>query len=325
MTLRPPKQARSRRTLDRLVEAAMSLMEDQGVEGTSVAEVVNAAQSSVGSFYARFEGKDDFVGYLEARVWADATQRWDQAVADIQGRHLTAQDLVTGVVRLLIDTRKADLERRRVLGTASGSVSHARAFHAHVLSGILDLLRPYRDEFGHHEPERAVRIAYAVLAGALDRLPELRSAAGGSTETLVDEMARLFLAYLGSDAARGAIRRVDGAVPATVQPKLTLTGPVTPHLPTVAEAPPLPAAMSSSPVPMIPEAPPPAAVTPAQAPPLPMVAAERSEPGPDGASAAALPNLQAAVSPPAARPTSVREEPEAEEERERVDFFDVWG
>lgn len=304
----------------------MSLMVDQGVEGTSVAEVVNAAQSSVGSFYARFEGKEDFVGYLEARVWADATQRWDKAVADIEGRHLSARDLVKGVVRLLIDTRKADLERRRVLGTASGSDSHAAAFHAHVLSGILDLLRPYRSEFRHPEPEKAVRIAYAVLAGALDRLPELRSAAGGNTQVLVDEVARMFLAYLGSDTARAAIRRVEAAIPVTVEPGLAPSGPITPHLPAVAETPPPLAVVGSlPPMPMVAE-PPQGGVTRAPAPPLPMTPVVGGEAGQAGPSSGAPPTLEAGAPTPKTTSEPIHEEPEEERgERERVDFFDVWG
>jgi AcrR family transcriptional regulator len=304
----------------------MSLMADQGVEGTSVSEVVNAAQSSVGSFYARFEGKDDFVGYLEARVWTDATQRWEQAMADIQGRQLTAQDLVTGVVRLLIDSRKADLERRRVLGTASGSVAHAEAFHAHVLAGILELLRPYRNEFRHPEPEKAVRIAYTVMAGALDQLPALRSAAAGGTEALVEEMARMFLAYLGSEAASGSVRRVEAGVPATVQPRPVPGGPVTPPLPMLAEAPGPPALMAPPiAAPMVPEPPPPSALTESPRPPLAMTAAAEGEMAPATSSSGASQPIQAdttSADPP--RPPG-REEAADEEDRERVDFFDVWG
>lgn len=298
----------------------MSLMEDQGVEGTSVAQVVNAAQSSVGSFYARFEGKDDFVGYLEARVWADATQRWDQAVADIQGRRLTAQDLVLGVVRLLVDTRRADLERRRVLGTASGSSAHAEAFHDHVLSGILELLRPFEGEFTHPDPEKATRIGYAVVAAALDQLPTLRSAAAGS-EALVDELARMFLAYLGSEATAGAVRRVGPTVPEGVTAGPAPSGPITSPLPARAEPPPVPAEVEDPPPPpMMPTPDPAVAVAHRPEPPLPLVARDEGISSAQSSGTETPETTEAGPSPDAAgRP--VREE----DEKERVDFFDVWS
>ena len=79
--VQPPKQARSQRTLERIASAALELIAEQGVEATTVAQIVSRAGSSIGSFYARFEGKHELMHYLEERVWSDARARWDDAVA----------------------------------------------------------------------------------------------------------------------------------------------------------------------------------------------------------------------------------------------------
>ena len=76
---RPPKQDRSRLTLDRIAGAALELMEEVGVEGATVAAIVKRAGASVGSFYARFPGKEDLVRYLQDRVWAEARERLSKA------------------------------------------------------------------------------------------------------------------------------------------------------------------------------------------------------------------------------------------------------
>ena len=62
--LNAPKQSRSRQTLERIVQAALEILEGQGYAALTVKAVVERANSSVGSFYARFSGKEDLVDYL---------------------------------------------------------------------------------------------------------------------------------------------------------------------------------------------------------------------------------------------------------------------
>ena len=69
---RLPKQHRSRRTLQRIARAALELIAQNGVEGTTVGAIVRRAGSSVGSFYARFDGKGDLLLYLDERIWEAA-------------------------------------------------------------------------------------------------------------------------------------------------------------------------------------------------------------------------------------------------------------
>ena len=64
MRINAPKQTRSRATLERISAAAVELIGEQGVEATTVAQIVARAESSVGSFYARFNTKEDLLEYL---------------------------------------------------------------------------------------------------------------------------------------------------------------------------------------------------------------------------------------------------------------------
>ncbi len=56
-TPRPPKQRQSQQTRERILPAAEELLRDKCFDDISVAEVVARAQSSSGSFYARFPDK----------------------------------------------------------------------------------------------------------------------------------------------------------------------------------------------------------------------------------------------------------------------------
>ena len=71
----PPKQSRSRKTLERIVNAALEILAAEGPAALTVQAVASRANSSVGSFYARFRGKDDLLNYLGTRVWEDVRAR----------------------------------------------------------------------------------------------------------------------------------------------------------------------------------------------------------------------------------------------------------
>ncbi|GIS78817.1 MAG: hypothetical protein CM1200mP14_03830 [Gammaproteobacteria bacterium] len=66
--LNPPKQSRSRQTLERIVQAALEILEEQGHKALTVQTVVDRAHSSVGSFYARFSGKEDLLDFPWRKV-----------------------------------------------------------------------------------------------------------------------------------------------------------------------------------------------------------------------------------------------------------------
>ena len=65
--LSPPRQARSRDTLERFAAAAVSLLAAESWERISVAQLAREAGSSVGAFYARFADKDALLDLLDER------------------------------------------------------------------------------------------------------------------------------------------------------------------------------------------------------------------------------------------------------------------
>lgn len=201
--LNPPKQARSRRTLDRIARAALELIEEKGVEGTTVKDVVDRADSSVGSFYARFPGKEELLLYLQARVWHRAREAWDEAMESRDWDELDLEHLVKEVVRVLLDSQQEEAGRRHALG------EHARvrgaeddpeeAFHRHVLDDLRRMVLARSEQVLHPSPELAVELGYRITVGALRELSAMEEARGRvlGTRIIADEVARGYLAYLG--------------------------------------------------------------------------------------------------------------------------------
>lgn len=203
--VRAPKQERSRRTLERIVQAALTLIGERGVEDTSIQDIVRQADSSVGSFYARFEGKEDLLRYLEDQLWSDAERRWQEALESHPWTELDLDDLVETVVRLLLEAYRAGARARRVLESRKGidgPAPAARDFHLNLRSGIRELVLAHADEMSHPNPELAVDVGLAVLVGAIREFEEASDLAAVLPELdddrRVAELARMYKAYLGT-------------------------------------------------------------------------------------------------------------------------------
>lgn len=196
--LRPPLQKRSRRTLDRIMRAALELVAEKGVAGASIQEIVDRAGSSVGSFYARFDGKADLLRFLEHRVWGEARERWDAAAAEREWADAPLPDLLEGLVALLLRIERTDAAGRRALAyRGEATLSGGESFRRHITDDVRSLVTARRDEVGHPDPALAVDVLLRTLMGAVRELAPVRGDA-----VIVAELTRVALAYL--DSPRGA-------------------------------------------------------------------------------------------------------------------------
>lgn len=199
-SLNPPKQHRSQQTLERIVAASLELLATEGPAGLTVHKVVEKADSSVGSFYARFKGKDDLFDYLGSRIWTEALERWSDALASRNWSELTLTEMVEGSVGLLIDAQRSRSAYLRALDWAAAGPSDAfRTFRAQLLSGLADILLRRADEMTHPDPQLAVRIGLRAILGIVDA--EFRESRDRlSRETLIEECRTLLLGYLTGEA-----------------------------------------------------------------------------------------------------------------------------
>ncbi len=202
----PPKQDRSRRTLDRIARSALELMEEGGIEHATVASIVERAGASVGSFYARFGGKDDLILYLQDRIWAHARDRWDRALDPYDWGKFPLEPAVKEVVGLLLRSFRADYHQREILGRErrqdEEGARRVFGFHQHILSTITPIFLAHRGEITHPDPEWAIRLGYRFAVGAIRELLELEASVGivdGATtaDAIIPELARAWVAYLG--------------------------------------------------------------------------------------------------------------------------------
>ena len=164
---RLPKQQRSRRTLQRISRAALELIAQNGVEGTTVGAIARRAGSSVGSFYARFDGKSDLLRYLDEHIWETVEQQWSEALADgLMDRPI--DELVRGLARLyadldLVHRGARDAIGRVLRGPGAGPSDAALRIRALVQEDSQRLLLAQRDAIVHSDAALAVETVCRTL------------------------------------------------------------------------------------------------------------------------------------------------------------------
>lgn len=75
---------RKRATRERLLEAALRLMAERGMQGVAINEITAAADVGFGSFYNHFESKEAIYEALLEQVFEDFGDALDRLVRDVQ-------------------------------------------------------------------------------------------------------------------------------------------------------------------------------------------------------------------------------------------------
>lgn len=94
----PAKQRRSRELRDRIIECGRVLIEQGGFAGTSMAEIAQAAECSVGALYFRFPGKEALFDCVLEQATSSAVDQIRARAADGRYRFPTVDEVIYAVV-----------------------------------------------------------------------------------------------------------------------------------------------------------------------------------------------------------------------------------
>jgi AcrR family transcriptional regulator len=208
-----PRQARSRQTLAKLLDAAEAVLAEEGLEGATVPAIAGRAGLSVGVVYRRFPDKDALMRAVFARFFE---RRREENAAKL------APELWAGVpperaVELLIRGIVAGYrQNRRLLGALlryaeghpdAGFRRRADEMNASTLEQVARLVLERRERVGHPAPGPAVRFALLtvglVLKGVLLADPPPPRIFLDESLSLEDELTRMVLGYLGLESEEG--------------------------------------------------------------------------------------------------------------------------
>jgi len=200
-------QARSRATVDALIEATARILVRDGFDQASTNRIAQAAGVSVGSLYQYYPSKEALVAAVAERHNAQLMAVVRDALADVEG-----QPLGPGVRRLVgaaVAAHRLDPKLHRVLAEQTprtGLLANVEAFNTETYELFTAYLTRHRDELRAVDLELAAFVCVTSIealthTAVLHRADILSDAA---VETLVDEATRLVVGYLQASPASGA-------------------------------------------------------------------------------------------------------------------------
>jgi AcrR family transcriptional regulator len=197
-----PKQDRSRRTEQALLDAALALFRDRGVEAVTVADIASAAGVAPATIYRRFGDKEGLLRDVFRR-FTDSAVQLVALTPTLKTRH----GFVACVADITALVLRFSQGNQRLLQSAYAKAL-ADDFYAaclveirsHTFAALRAHFLAHADEIGHPEPARAIEFALrqsvAMLSARLEA-GRLEVGEGAMSDAIfVRELTRSVLAYL---------------------------------------------------------------------------------------------------------------------------------
>ncbi|MGO4810918.1 TetR/AcrR family transcriptional regulator [Cupriavidus sp. 2MCAB6] len=201
--MRPPRQSRSEQNLDKMVKAGRALAEQRGnLDEISLNDVVGAANTSIGAFYARFKDKEAFLAFMLEAALAEAEAITRQSIAeDPVWQTGPASAIVERIVRIYVGRFRQNRGLfkgflRHYSATGSGD-NPMRQANRRVQDLLVPLLASQLDSPRPAHATFEVRVAIQFLVGTLANIllndPGPLHLEGRKLETHLVRMMRRYL------------------------------------------------------------------------------------------------------------------------------------
>jgi AcrR family transcriptional regulator len=215
MTFKPPRQQRSQESLERILDAAESLIRERGFDDMTIAEVVRRSDSSVGSLYARFGNKLALLRAVQVRYHARVESGIETEFGGERPRDETLEAAVRRIVGVLCAylLSEPELYRAFIVGAVTDPQVRAQGEKANSKRRdvVARVLMDHREEIKHPEPEMAVRWAYAncmaVLRERITYGERARLSGAFRDDAMVRELTRTVTNYLMCEGPASASER----------------------------------------------------------------------------------------------------------------------
>ena len=189
-------QARSRATVDALVEATARIPVREGFEKASTNRIAEIAGVSVGSLYQYFPSKEALV--------AAVIDRHNEEIMQVVRAALTDMPIEKGVRRLVtvaIEAHRIDPKLHRVLAEQiprTGQLAEVEAFNREVHTLVRAYLESRRKEMRRIDPGLATFICVSAIEAVAHNtvLNQAEMLSDKTVRTLVDETTRMVVGYL---------------------------------------------------------------------------------------------------------------------------------
>lgn len=191
-----PRQARSRATVDAIVEAGARILSEQGWAGFTTNKVAEAAGVSVGSLYQYFPDKVSLVGAIRRHHLDDSLAAVRTALAQRQPLADFAETLVANIV----EAHSIHPGLHRVLLDEAPGLEAYRDQNSQIERQYLAF---YTEAAAYRQNDKEPAIVGLVLSDAIDGVIHNAARRGMLREPQIrNELVRLIRLYLGEGQGR---------------------------------------------------------------------------------------------------------------------------
>jgi AcrR family transcriptional regulator len=202
--VRTPRQARSKDTLERLLDAAHELLEEGSFADASVQKITARAKSSVGAFYARFSDKDALLQHVHQRYADEAIDTADKALLPERFTGVPIGEITRVAVDFIAKQyrEKPGLHREIARQNSADARFRERSqrIAVRVTRAIARILDERRHEVNVKDVLRAADMVHRIVFSVLDQDLQFVDRPPGLLprphEELVEEITRAVRGYL---------------------------------------------------------------------------------------------------------------------------------
>jgi AcrR family transcriptional regulator len=205
-----PQQARSRESLNKLLKAAVEVLGQQGVAGTTIPRIAAHAGLTPGAVYRRFRNKDVLLETAILRVLEDQTKVLlltlpAESAAEIPFPTLAEQVINSLVISYRVNARLLRAVRQ-FLQEKEGSPFWKKAskLELRTFEYLASVFVASGREIKHPDPRAAVALGLMMVTGTLWEVVVIpgdvklwKGLLPKDDRTLKGEITRAFLNYLG--------------------------------------------------------------------------------------------------------------------------------
>lgn len=200
----PAKQERSVQTLNRLLDAAEHVLEEDGLEAATVPAIAKRAGVSVGVVYRRFKNKEALIrGVYERFLWRVGEQN-SVLLAALSGMQIGIHDLLRGMIHGTIESNRRKRNLLRALLQFARTQKdpaikeQAAKMNRASTAAFTALMLAQRDRIQHPDPEAAIEFAVLTVAAVIRSVIVGEHSHGlVPPSDLEDELIRMISGYLG--------------------------------------------------------------------------------------------------------------------------------
>lgn len=198
-------QGRAQRTLNRILKATEQLLDKMPWEEVSIAEIVRLSRTSVGSFYARFKGKEDLLCALAEQYIEEGRATVEALFSSHDWSDTPLADLIAQMVRIPFEVQSQRKGLRRALVLAATNNPELQRRNAelaeYTIGHILRYVETRRAEIDHPDLSLAIHVAHRAVYSIVEQ--ELVYTAAPPTkrkieqEVLIEQITEMCIRFLG--------------------------------------------------------------------------------------------------------------------------------